>query len=112
MPLGLVDFQYLPRLQVQTPVELRQTLRNVLMYSGFADIEFFRGGADCRPILNDVQGETFRPFFHIPFQKRNTPRAFFPILCAGTGKYNGKAESAPDAGKIFLTERLQMRNPH
>ena len=46
MALGLVFIQHRFGLMVKRGVYALQTLGQVLMYCGFADAEFFRGGAD------------------------------------------------------------------
>lgn len=83
MPLGFVDVQYFAGLQVQAPVELRQALGDVLMYSGLADMEPLGGGADGRPVLYDVQREAFGALFHVPFQTATLPGSFCPFYAPG-----------------------------
>ena len=83
MPLGLVLVQNGLHLPVQHPVAGGQTLRQILMYGGFADAELFGGGADGGPVLYDVKGQVFGPGFQIVFDSTPLPCCYWPIYMAG-----------------------------
>ncbi len=62
VPLGLVEIQQHAHLPVQSRIHMRQALGQVLVYGGFGNAEFLRGGADGGPVLDDVLGQVAGPF--------------------------------------------------
>ena len=67
----------------------------IRMYGGFADAEFLRGGADCGPILYDVQSQAFRPVLHVTLQSTTLPASCWFSLCGGSGGYDEKRKFPP-----------------
>ena len=67
MALGLVLLQQRLYLQPQRPVVQRQPFADILMHGGFADPEFFGGGADGGPVLYQVKSQFLGPLLQILF---------------------------------------------
>ncbi len=80
--LGLVLVQDGLCLEVERAVAQRQTLRQVLVYRGFAQAEMLGGGADGGPVLYDVKGQVFGPGFQIVFDSTPLPCCYWPIYMA------------------------------
>ena len=57
MPLLLVDIQYLPYLQIEIAVTLRQPLLQIFMYSGLGYAEMSGGGSDCSAGFDHVHSQ-------------------------------------------------------
>ena len=57
------------------------------MNGGFADAEFFGGGADCGPVFDNVLSQRDGALFDVPFQKTTLPASDYFILCAPLGRY-------------------------
>ena len=81
--LRLVFLQHRLHLRVERAVIQRQTLRQVLVYRGFAQAEMLGGGADGGPVLYDVKGQVFGPGFQIVFDSTPLPCCYWPIYMAG-----------------------------
>ena len=84
--LGLVLVQDGLCLKVERAVAQRQTLRQVLVYGGFAQAEVLGGGANRRLVLYDVKSQVFGPVFQIVFDNTPLPCCYWPIYMAGAGK--------------------------
>ena len=83
---GLVAVEDLLDLYIQRAVALRQPLRQVLVYGGFAQAEVLGGGADRRFVLYDVKSQVFGPVFQIVFDNTPLPCCYWPIYMAGAGE--------------------------
>ena len=57
MPLRLVAVQQLAHLLIERPVDLRQTLGQILVYRGFADAEPSGRGADGAFVFKQIRGQ-------------------------------------------------------
>ncbi len=79
MPLGLVLVQNGLHLPVQHPVTGGQTLRQILMYGGFADAELFGGGADGGPVLYQVQSQLSGSLLQVVSDNAPLPCSYWTI---------------------------------
>ena len=61
MPLGLVLIQQRPHLAIQPRGHMGQALRQFLVNGGLGDAEFLRGGADGRPVFDDINSQIAGP---------------------------------------------------
>ena len=75
----LIDIQKLPHLLIQGWVKPGQALCQVFMYGGFGNAELRGGGADGRPVFDDVYGQVAGPFFNICIQIHHSP--FSRVQC-------------------------------
>ena len=87
MALGFVHLQHFLHLKEKRAVEFRQTFAQILVNGGFADAEFFGGGADCGPVFDNVLSQRDGAIFDVPFQKTTLPASDYFILCAPLGRY-------------------------
>lgn len=68
MPFLLVPQQDGANFFVQSPIDVAQDLRHILMYRAFAHAVFPRGGADGRPTFDQI------------FRKHDAPLGLFPLF--------------------------------
>ena len=87
MPFGLVIIQNMLHLTCKRRIQFPQPLRQILVNGGFADAEFFGGGADCGPVFDNVLSQRDGALFDVPFQKTTLPASDYFILCAPLGRY-------------------------
>lgn len=54
VPLCFVDLKNAAHLPIELRVDLPQAFRNIFMYSGFADVKFFRGRTDGSSVFENI----------------------------------------------------------
>ena len=77
----LIDLQNSLNLLIQCSIDMVKPVRNVLMYRGFADTEFFCSSSHGGLILNHEHSQIARSLFHFFLQIDN------PLSCVFTTAY-------------------------
>lgn len=82
MPFGFIGIQYLACLRRKSRIDLKEPLGHVLMYSTFADSEFFCRLPYSGVAFYDIIGDFYGAFFNIIFQE-NPPANIVFTMYAG-----------------------------
>lgn len=80
MTFGFIDIQYFSCFFRKCRVNLHQTFRYVLMYSGFRNAKLLCRLPDGGIILNDIISNTDCPFLDIILQKKSPQNTFLHCM--------------------------------
>ena len=99
--LCLVLLQHRLHLRIKRPVIQRQPFGQILMYRGFADAEFFGGGANRSPVFYEVKSQLLGPLFQIFTNRAPLPYTFAAGLCIWRGARLYARSAASACGTSF-----------
>ena len=85
MPFGFVGIEHLAGLGRKSRIDLNEPLGNVLMYSTFADSEFFCRLPYSGVAFYDIIGDFHGSFFNIIFQENPPANLVFTMYAGGFG---------------------------